>query len=74
MNIPHCFVSLRYDCTLLLEEGGREGKRRYGNNNRTGVVVSEEMKEGAVRFGRAWREGGRTEREEGQRGREMKER
>ena len=26
MNISHCFVSLRYDCTSLLEEGGgREG-------------------------------------------------
>ena len=60
---PHCFVSLRYDCTLLLEEGGREGRGRYGNNSRTGVAVSEEMKEGAVRFGRAWSEIGRKDRE-----------
>ena len=63
MNIPHCFVSLRYDCTLLLEEGGREGKGRYGNNSRTGVAVSEETKEEAVRFGRAWSERGRKDRE-----------
>ena len=35
------------------------------------MAVSEEMKEGAVRFGRAWSERGRKE---GQRGREMKER
>ena len=65
MHIPHCFVSLRYDCTLLLEEGGREGKGRYGNNSRTGVAVSGEMKEGVVRFGRAWNERGRKNRERG---------
>ena len=70
MNIPHCFVSLRYDCTLLLEEGGKEGKERYGNNSRTGVAVSEEMKEGGSQV----RESMEPEREEGQRGREMKER
>ena len=68
MNIPHCFVSLRYDCTLLLEEGGREGRGRYGNNSRTGVAVSEEMKEGSQ-----VRESMEREREEGQRG-GMKER
>ena len=32
--IPHCFISLRYDCTLLLEEGGREG--RGGKTEREG--------------------------------------
>ena len=69
MNIPHCFVSLRYDCTLLLAEGGREGRGRYGNYSRTGEAVSEEMNEGAVGFGRAWSERGRKDREGG-----MKER
>ena len=63
MNISHCFVSLRYECTLLLEEGGREGRGRYGNNSRTGVAVSEGMKEGSQ-----VRESMKREREEGQRG------
>ena len=63
MNIPHCFVSLRYDCTLLLEEGGREG--RGGMEIIAGVAVSEEMKEEAVRFGSAWSERGRKDREGG---------
>ena len=63
MNISHCFVSLRYECTLLLEEGGREGSGRYGHNSRTGVAVSEEMKEGQSGSGEhGAREGGRTER------------
>ena len=63
MNISHCFVFLRYDCTLLLEEGGREGRRRYGNNSRTEVAVSEEMKEGQSGSGEhGAREGGRTAR------------
>ena len=57
--------SLFDECTLLLEEGGRERKGRYGNNSRTGVAVSEEMKEGAVRSGRAWSERGRKDREGG---------
>ena len=79
MNIPHCFVSLRYDCTLLLEEGGREGRGRYGNNSRTGVAVSEEMKEGqsgsgehgAREGGKGRRVGDREREEEGrERGRE----
>ena len=69
MNIPHCFASLRYDGTLLLEEGGREGRGKYGNNSRTGVAVSEEMKEVGSRV-RASME---REREKGQRG-GMKER
>ena len=46
-------------------EAGREGRGRYGNNSRTGVAVSEEMKEGAVGFGRAWSERGRKGREGG---------
>ena len=70
MNIPHCFVSLRYDCTLLLEEGGREGRGRYGNNSRTGVAVSDGGNEGG---GSQVRESMEREREEGQRG-GMKER
>ena len=44
------------------EEGG---KGRYGNNSRTGVAVSEEMKEGQSGSGEhGAREGGRTERGE----------
>ena len=52
-------VSSLFDM-IVLYYWRREGKGRYGNNTRTGVAVSEEMK-GAVRFGRAWIERGREE-------------
>ena len=51
--------------------GGRQGgKGRYGNNSRTGVAVSA----GNVGGGSQVRESMEREREEGKRGREMKER
>ena len=63
-------VSSLFDMIVLYywRRGGREGKGRYGNNSRTGVAVSEEMKEGSQ-----VRESMEREREEGQRG-GMKER
>ena len=60
-------VSSLFDMSVLyywMREAGREGGR-YGTNSRTGVAVSEEMKEGAVWFGRAWSERGRKDREGG---------
>ena len=63
-------VSSLFDMIVLYywrREAGRE-RGGYGNNSRTGVAVSEEMKEGSQ-----VRESMEREREEGQRG-GMKER
>ena len=55
---------------FIIGAGRQGGKGRYGNNSRTGVAVSEEMKEGQSGSGeQGAREGGRTERGMKERGR-----
>ena len=60
-------VSFLFDMIVLYYWRREAGRERGGTEiiAGQGVAVSEEMKEGAVRFGRAWSERGRKDRERG---------